>query len=180
MAMESKQDPSDRKLVYLHERAVRPRLRKPAPDRKPAPSSIGELAGEAGWLARALLAVVLGVVAAGLLRASAASAAPRGSEDPQAIAVALAGSLSVIACCGAAAWRLLRAAAGSSILVAFAAGALALHGVSGVARALSEGFSPEPTLAHRVDVLAVGAGLAVAAWAASFASRLQRREPAGG
>ena len=66
------------------------------------------------------------------------------------------------------------------ILVAFAAGALALHGVSGVARALSEGFSPEPTLAHRVDVLAVGAGLAVAAWAASFASRLQRREPAGG
>lgn len=178
MAMESKQDPSERKLVYLHERAVRPRQRKPAPERKPAPPSIGDLSGEANWLARALLAVVLGIVAAGLLRASAASAAaPRGSEDPQAVAVALVASLFVIGCCGSAAWRLLRAPAGSAILVAVAAGALALQSVAGVARVLSDTASAEPTLAHRFDVLAIGAGVAVATWAISFASRLQGRAP---
>lgn len=177
MAMQSKQDPSERKLVYLHERAMRPRLRKPAPERKAAPASIGDLAGEANWLARALLAVVLGIVAAGLLRANAASAAlPRGSEDPQAVAVALAGSLFAIACCASAAWRLLRTPAGCSIHAAVAGGALALQSVTGLARVLTEAVSPDPTLAHRFDVLAVGAGLAVSAWAVSFASRLQRRD----
>lgn len=177
MAMQSKQDPSERKLVYLHERSARPRLRKPVAERKPAVAAIGEFAGEASWLARALLAVVLGVVAAGLLRASAASASiPRGSEDPQIVAVALAGSLFVIACCSAAAWRLLRAPAGSSVHAAIAAGALALHSIENLARVVTEAATPEPTLAHRFDVLAVGAGLAVAAWAVSFASRLQRSE----
>ncbi len=180
MAMESRQDPSERKLVYLHERAARPRLRRPTPEHKAAPASVGDLAGEANWLARALLAVVLGVVAAGLLRASAASAsAPRGSEDLQAVSVVLVASLFAIACCGAAAWRLLRAPAGSSVHVAFAAGALSLQSVAGVARVLSDAAAPEPTLAHRFDVLAIGAGLAVAAWATSFAFRLLRRDSSG-
>ncbi len=174
--MEPKQDPSAGKLVYMRDHAARPKPRRPRPDRKIAPQSIGELAGEAGWLARALFAIALGIVAMALMHASAAATAPRGSDDAQILSMTLAGSLFVIACCTMAAWRLLRAPATSAIHLAAAAGTLALHAVEGVARVSTEALPVEPTLAHRFDVLAIGAGLATAAWGISFAQRLLRRE----
>jgi hypothetical protein len=172
--MAAEQDPSPRKLVYLRDRAARPKSRAPRGDRRAPAPPVGELLGEATWLGRALTVVAAGIAGYWLL--VVAGAVHPEPEGWRSLGKAALPHLFLVLCCGFAASSLLRDAVRSSVPVAVAAGALVLLTLDGIGRLLISGDLSEVSLSVRTQILANAGGLAIGVWALSYSVRLQRRD----
>jgi hypothetical protein len=174
--MAADHDQSPRKLVYLRDRAPRPRPRVARHDRRPTGQPPADLAGEATWLGRALFVVAAGTIGYWLLALSGAIQPSTSDDLWRSLAGASLAHVFLTACCGIAAVRLFRDAAHSVVVVAAAAGALVLVTLEGLARLVVSGDLSEVSLSVRTQILADAGGLAIGIWAFSYALRLQRRE----
>lgn len=172
--MEANHETSQRKLVYLSDRSPRPRSRGPKTIRHDVAPAPGELAAEAAWLARALVAVAAGIVLLWLLRLDHGGHPP-GSDGWGGTAVGAAfGHLLLAGCAAAAILRLLRDPVAATVPVALAAGAIGVTAAQGIARLVLGGDLAAETLSVRTEILAYATAAAVAVWAASWAHRLER------
>lgn len=177
--MEADHESSPRKLVYLSDRSPRPRSRRPKTVRRPVTPAPAELAAEATWLARALVAVAAGILLPWLLRLEP-GAHPPGSDGWGGTAVATAvGHLLLSGCTVTAILRLLRDPVDATVPVALAAGAIGVTAAQGITRLVLGGELAAETLSARAEILAYTTAAAMAVWAASWAHRLeQSRRPA--
>lgn len=169
-------DHAPRKLVYLRDRASRPRPRPSRAERRSPARAVGDLAGEATWLGRALFVVAGGTVTYWLLALSGAVDTGRGSAALRSLAAASLAHAFLTGTTGVAALRLLRDAGRCTAQVALAAGALIVIALEGIGGLVLGGDLAEVSLAQRTEILANAAALAVGVWAGSYAFRAQRRD----
>jgi hypothetical protein len=172
MATEREQTP--RKLVYLRDHTPRPRARVARSERKSAPSAHPELAGEAAWLGRSLLAVSGGIVVYWLLVLTGAIRPEGQAAWNWTVSHSLAHVFLAFAA-GLAARLVLRGQVRAPLFVALSAGALIVVALEGLAHHVVNGDLSQISLAARTDILTRAAMLAIGVWAASFALRAARR-----
>jgi len=173
--MAAERDQSPRKLVYLRDRAARPKPRAPRSDRRAPNPPTGDLIGEAIWLGRALFVVAAGTISYWLLVVIGAIRVASEGGAWRSLASASLAHLFLTASSGLAAVTLLRDAVRSAVPVSAAASALVLMTLESLGRLLVSGDLAEVSLSVRTQILANAGGLAIGVWALSYAIRLQRR-----
>jgi hypothetical protein len=176
MAADREQAP--RKLVYLRDRAARPKARPVRQDKKPRPLAATDLHAEGIWLGRTLFLVAAGTAIYWLMVLSGAIHAGVGALAWRSTVTMLFAQAVVVGTNGLAALRLLRDSTRQVAHVALAAGAAIAVAVEGLARLVIGGDLSDLTLSTRVDILANTAALGVGIWALSYALRAQRRDAA--
>ncbi|MEW6272148.1 MAG: hypothetical protein AB1689_22935 [Thermodesulfobacteriota bacterium] len=175
MATEREQTP--RKLVYLRDHTPKPRGRPGRTERKTVPSAHPELAGEAAWLGRSLLAVAGGILVYWLLILTGAIR-PEGQAAWNSVVSHSLAHVFLAFATGLAARLVLRGQARAPLFVALAAGALIVVAIEGLAQHVVGGDLSKISLAVRTDILTRAAMLAIGIWAASYALRTERRPAA--
>ena len=164
------------KLVYLRDHAPRPKQRSGRVERKP-PSAHPELASEAAWLGRSLLAAS-GMITIHWLLVLSGAIVVEGDSSISWTASRLVGHLYVAIAAAIAARQLLRGNERAPLLVAFAASALILVAIEGLAHLVVDTDLSRMSLASRTDILTRSGMLGLGVWAASYASRANRRPAA--
>jgi hypothetical protein len=170
--MSTDHEQSPRKLVYLRDHAPRPRVRATRQERKPVVAH-PELASEAAWLGRLLMATAAVMVVHALLVLTGATAEGDAAADWSASRLFANGY--VVTTAGFAARHLLRGTPRTSLAVAFAASALIVVAIEGLAHLLITTDLSRISLAARTDILTRTGMLGLGVWAASFALRVDRR-----
>jgi hypothetical protein len=174
MALDREQSP--RKLVYLRDRAPRAKVKQRKQSRRQESQPGDELASEAIWLARCLLAIaVINAVYWILVTTGSIQ-----GDNEEARRWLLSSSVShvFVACSGAIGAALLyREVPRALVYVALSAGAMIVVALEGLARLFLAGDLAQLTLAARADILARAASLALGIWATSYVLRVQRRRP---
>lgn len=172
--MSTDHEQSPRKLVYLRDHAPRPRVRTARPERKPVVSH-PELASEAAWLGR-LLTATAGVLVVHALLVLTGGVTGEGDVTDWS-ASRLFASAYVAVTAALAARQLLRGNARAPLLVGFAASALLVVSIEGLAHLLLTTDLSRISLAARTDILTRTGMLGLGVWAASYALRADRRTP---
>jgi hypothetical protein len=176
--MPTDHEQTPRKLVYLRDHAPRPRSRTLRNDRKPQVSAHPELANEAAWLGRLLLAAA-GAIAIYWVLILSGAVRPEGEAAVNWTASRLLAHLYVAGTSAFAARQLLRGAMRAPLLVAFAASGLIVVALEGLAHLIFNADLSRISLAARTDLLMRTAILVVGIWACSYALRADRRVPTG-
>ncbi|MBY0277734.1 hypothetical protein K2Z84_20565 [Candidatus Binatia bacterium] len=161
------------KLVYLRDHAPRPRARSVRVERK-APVASSDLAGEAAWLGRFLLAASGLIVIHWLLVLSGAFEV-EGDVSTSWTASRLLPHAYVAGTCAFAARQLLRGNARAALMIAFAASGLMVVAVEGLAHLVINSDLSRMSLAARTDILTRSGMLGLGIWSASYALRADRR-----
>lgn len=174
--MPTDREQTPRKLVYLRDHTPKPRGRATRIERKVAPSTHPELAGEAAWLGRSLLAVSGGIVVYWLLMITGA-VRPEGQAAWNWTMSHSLPHLFLALVTAFAARLVLRSQSRAALFVALAAGALIVVAIEGLAHHVVSGDLSKISLAVRTDILTHAAMLAIGVWAASYALRVDRRPP---
>jgi hypothetical protein len=177
MATDHEQTP--RKLVYLRDHAPRPRARATRPERKPPPVVHPELASEASWLGRLLMAVS-GLLAIHWLLVSSGAVQAEGEVAASWSASPLFANAYVAVTAALAARQLLHGALRAPVLVALAASGMIVIAVEGLAHLVVNTDLSRISLGARVDILVRTAILAIGVWGVSYALRADRRPPPAG
>ena len=176
--MSTDHEQTPRKLVYLRDHAPRPRARAQRPERKPPTPAHPELASEAAWLGRLLLAIS-GMIAIYWLLVLSGALDPEVDADGNWSVSRLFAHVYVVGASVLAARQLLSGAARAALLVAFAASGLIVVAIEGLAHLMINADLSRISLAARTDILARTAMLGVGVWAASYSLRAERRSAAG-
>lgn len=145
------------------------------PERKAPPAVHPELASEAAWLGRLLLAVAGGVVVYWMLITSGAI-----RLEGEAWNWTISQSLPHLFVALSTAWAarlLMRGATRAPLVVALAAGGLIVVAIEGLVHLVVNGDLSQISLAVRTDILTRTAMLAIGVWASSYALRAERRPP---
>lgn len=173
--MAAERDPTPRKLVYLRDHTPRPRLgaRRTARGRTVA-TPPPELAAEAAWLGRFLLAVAAFALLYWVAFAMGA-AAPEGDEAWRWTLSHSLAHLFLAASSAMAGRLLLQGGPRAPLFVAVAAGALLVTALEGLTRMVVAGGIADVSLGARSDILTKSAVLALGIWSASYALRADRR-----
>ena len=171
--MSTEHERTPHKLVYLRDHAPRPKTRSTRVDRKP-PAAHPELAGEAAWLGRMLLAASGMIVIHWLLVLSGAVEV-EGDAATNWTASRLLAHAYVVAIAAFSARQLLRGNARAPLLLAFAASGLVLVSIEGLAHLVVSTDLSRISLAARTDILTRSAMLGLGIWTASYALRADRR-----
>lgn len=174
--MSTEHERTPHKLVYLRDHAPRPKARNARVERKP-PVAHPELASEAAWLGRLLLAASGMIVIHWLLVLSGAVEV-EGDATTNWTASRLLAYAYVAAASAFAARQLLRGNARAALLVAFAASGLILVAIEGLAHLVFSTDLSRISLAARTDILTRSGMLGLGVWAASYALRADRRSAA--
>lgn len=145
-------------------------------ERKP-PASHPELASEAAWLGRLLLAAAGMIVIHWLLVLSGAVEV-EGDASANWTVSRLFAHAYVAGIAAFAARQLLRGNARAALLVAFASSGLILVAIEGLAHLVVNTDLSRISLAARTDILTRSAMLGLGVWAASYALRGDRRPSA--
>ena len=174
--MSTDHEQSPRKLVYLRDHAPRPRARTTRPERKPVVAH-PELASEAAWLGR-LLTATAGVLVVHAVLIMTGGIAAEGDVAADWSASRLFANAYVAASAALASRQLLRGHARAPLLVGFAASALLVVSIEGLAHLLITTDLSRISLAARTDILTRTGMLALGVWAASYALRADRRTAA--
>src|SRR5262245_52743533 len=172
--MPTDHEQTPRKLVYMRDHAPRPRARSMRAERKPAVSAHPDLANEAAWLGRLLLAASGSIAIYWVLILSGAIH-PEGEAALNWNTSRLLAHVYVAAACAFAARPLLRGALRASLVVAFAASGLIVVSLEGLAHLIINADLSRISLAARTDILMRSAMLAIGVWASSYALRADRR-----
>jgi len=175
MSTEHEQTP--RKLVYLRDHAPRPRARSVRPERKQTPLSHPELASEAAWLGRLLMAVST-LLAVHWVLVSSGAIQPEGEVAEGWSGSSLFANAYVVVTAALASRQLLHGGLRAPILVALAASGMIVVALQGLAHLVVNTDLSRISLGARVDILARTAILAIGVWGASYALRADRRHPA--
>lgn len=142
-------------------------------DRKP-PAAHPEVASEAAWLGRLLLAASGMIVVHWLLVLSGAVEV-EGDATANWTASRLLAHAYVAGIAAFSARQLLRSNARAPLLVAFAASGLMLVSIEGLAHLVVSTDLSRMSLAARTDILTRSAMLGLGIWATSYALRTDRR-----
>lgn len=175
-AMSTDHERTPHKLVYLRDHAPRPRTRNVRVERKP-PVAHPELASEAAWLGRLLLAAAGMIVIHWLLVLSGAVEVEGDASSNWTVSRLFAHAY-VAGIATFAARQLLRGNARAALLVAFASSGLILVAIEGLAHLVVSTDLSRVSLAARTDILTRSAMLGLGVWAASYALRVDRRPSA--
>jgi hypothetical protein len=173
--MSTEHERTPHKLVYLRDHAPRPKVRNTRVDRKP-PVAHPELAGEAAWLGRLLLAAS-GLIVIHWLLVLSGAVEVEGYATANWTASRLLAHAYVAGIAAFSARQLLRGNARAPLLVAFAASGLVLVSIEGLAHLVVSTDLSRISLAARTDILTRSAMLGLGTWAASYALRTDLRRP---
>lgn len=164
------------KLVYLRDHAPRSRTRNVRVERR-APLAPPDLAGEAAWLGRLLFAASGLIVIHWLLVLSGAFDV-EGDGSTSWTASRLLAHAYVAGTSAVAARQLLRGNARAPLTIAFAASALVIVAMEGLAHLVLNTDLSRMSLAARTDILTRSGMLGLGIWAASYTLRAERRSSA--
>lgn len=171
--MSTEHERTPHKLVYLRDHAPRSKVRNTRVDRKsPVPHT--ELAGEAAWLGRILLATS-GMIVIHWLLVLTGALEVEGDAATNWTASRLFAYAYVAGITAFSARQVLRGNARAPLLVAFAASGLMLVSIEGLAHLVVSTDLSRISLASRTDILTRSAMLGLGVWAASYALRADRR-----
>ena len=164
--------------MYLRDHAPRPRTSKIArPERKQQPVAHPDLASEASWLGRLLMAVS-GLLAIHWLLVSSGAVQAEGEIAASWSGSPLFANAYVAVTSALAARQLLHGAGRAPVLVALAASGIVVIAVEGLAHLVVNTDLSRISLGARVDILARTAMLAIGIWGVSYALRADRRQAA--
>ncbi|MBM4243320.1 MAG: hypothetical protein FJ148_05820 [Deltaproteobacteria bacterium] len=171
--MSTDHEHSPQKLVYLRDRAPRTKARNARAEREP-PVAHPDLANEATWLGRLLLAAAGLITIHGLLVLSGTLDAD-GDSVASSAASQLVAHAYLAAMVAFAAHQLLRGRERAPVLVAFAASGLILVALEVLTHLVVSADLSRISLAARTDILARSGMLGLGVWAGSYALRAGRR-----
>jgi hypothetical protein len=174
--MSTEHERTPHKLVYLRDHAPRPKARSARVERKP-PVAHPELASEAAWLGRLLLAAS-GMILIHWLIVLSGAVDVEGDATTNWTASRLLAHAYVAAVSAFSARQLLRGNSRAALLVAFAASGLILVAMEGLAHLLVSTDLSRISLAARTDILTRSGMLGLGVWAGSYALRSDRRAAA--
>lgn len=168
MAVDREQSPQ--KLIYLRDHTAKSRSRPVRHERRGSYPPRPELASEALWLGRALLAFAAATLLYWLAVLTGVVVFQGGEAWHWTLSHGLA-HLFLAASAGMAGRLLLQSAPRAPLFVAVAAGGLVVVALEGWARMLFVGGLSESSLSGRGDILTQATVLAAGIWAGSYALR---------
>ena len=172
--MEADREQAPHKLVYLRDHTPRSRVRAPRLDRRQGATPPPDLASEATWLGRSLIALAVLISAYWLAIVTGAVHIDGDEEWRWTLSHSLA-HIFVAVSAVISGRLLLRHLPLAPLIAGLVSGALVVTALEGLTRMVVGGGMSQVSLGARTDVLTKAAKLVIGIWAGSYALRAERR-----